>query len=147
MWTWPITRKRAHSNYFQAEATIIMHVSLNSESDTEDVRSRKVYTMSLARAKCKTFFLCCLLLRARSKLHAEQNSTRYTWKPRTALSTWPHLPWSRYTVRIRSVEVMIKSLIIRKNILLYLWYTANYIFKLMCGKNEHREFISHELLQ
>ena len=57
--------------YFQAKTMII--VSTNSESDTEDERLRKVYTMSLARSKGKTFFRCCLLLRARSALHAEQD--------------------------------------------------------------------------
>ena len=58
--------------YFQTETTII--VSSNSESDTEDVRLRKVYTTPLARAKGKTFFWCYLLLRARSTPHAEQDS-------------------------------------------------------------------------
>ena len=53
-------------------------VSSNSESDTEDVKSRKVYMTQLARAKGKTFYWCCLLLRARSTLHAEQDSARYT---------------------------------------------------------------------
>ena len=62
----------AYMLYFQAETTII--VSSNSESDTKEVRSRKVYTMPLARAKGKTFFRCYLLLRARSTLHAEQDS-------------------------------------------------------------------------
>ena len=38
--------------YFQAETTVrSMIVGSNSESDTEDVRSRKVYTTPLARAK------------------------------------------------------------------------------------------------
>ena len=64
--------------YFQATTTIIVHVGLNSERDTEDVRSRKVYTTPLARAKGKTFFQCCLLLHARSKLHAEQDYALYT---------------------------------------------------------------------
>ena len=53
-------------------------VSSKSESDTEDVRSRKVYTTPLARAKGKTFFQCYLLLCARSTLHAEQDSTHET---------------------------------------------------------------------
>ena len=35
-------------------------VSSNSESDTEDVRLRKVYTTPIARAKGKTFFRCYL---------------------------------------------------------------------------------------
>ena len=60
--------------YFKAETTIIM--GSNSESDTEDVRSRKVYTMPLARAEGKTLFRCCLLLRTRSTLHAELDSAR-----------------------------------------------------------------------
>ena len=50
----------------------------NSESDTDDVRSRKVYTTPLARARGKAFFRCYLLLRTRSTLHAEQDNARYT---------------------------------------------------------------------
>ena len=57
--------------YFQTKTIII--VSTNSESDTEDERLRKVYTTSLARAKGKTFFRCCLLLHAQSALHTEQD--------------------------------------------------------------------------
>ena len=52
-------------------------VGSNSESDTEDMRSRKIYTMLIATAKGKTFFQCCLLVRAQSTLHVEQDSTRY----------------------------------------------------------------------
>ena len=61
--------------YFQVETAII--VSSNSECDTEDVRSRKIYMTPLARAKGKTFFRCSLLLRARSTLNTEQDSARY----------------------------------------------------------------------
>ena len=53
-------------------------VSSNSESDTDDVRLRKVYTTPLARAKGKAFFRRYLLLRTRSTLHAEQDNARYT---------------------------------------------------------------------
>ena len=53
-------------------------VSSNSESDTDDVRLRKVYTTPLARAKGKTFFRHYLLLHVRSTLHAEQDNARYT---------------------------------------------------------------------
>ena len=35
--------------YFQATTTIIVHVGLNSERDTKDVRSRKVYIHDTAR--------------------------------------------------------------------------------------------------
>ena len=50
-------RKRAHSKcYISVEAETAIIASSNSESDTEDVRSRKVYMTPLARAKGKTFF-------------------------------------------------------------------------------------------
>ena len=128
--------------YFQAETTIIVHVSSNSESDTEDVRSRKVYTTPLARAKGKTFFRCCMLLRARSKLQAEQDSARYTRKPRTTPSnttTRPHPPWPRYTIRVWSIEVTIKSLL---NILV----AYHELFKLLRTKNGHREFLESRIV-
>ena len=48
-------------------------VSSNSESNTEDVRLRKVYTTLLARAEGKAFFRCYLLLRTRSTLHADKS--------------------------------------------------------------------------
>ena len=70
MWTY--VADRAHSTctcyYFQAETTII--VSLNSEG----CEIEEGIHDAARRAKSKTFFQCCLLLRARSTLQAEQDS-------------------------------------------------------------------------
>ena len=95
--------------YFQAETVII--VSANSQSDTVDVRSRKVYTTPLARVKGKTFFCCyahgphCMQSRTVHDIHAHENREQ-------RFPTRPHLPWPQCAVRAYgryAIEVMINN--------------------------------------
>ena len=92
--------KHAHSTcyiYFRAETTII--VSSNSES--KDVRSRKVYTTLLARAKGKAFIRCCL-----RPVHTARRASQRTIYMKTANSTFQHdliRHGQQYTVRVRVI--------------------------------------------
>ena len=63
--------------YFQAETTIIE--GSNSESDTEDVRSRKVYTTLLARARHYFGVACCYAPDPHCMLSRTAHDTRYTY--------------------------------------------------------------------
>ena len=70
--------------YFQAETTII--VSLNSESDMEDVRSRKVYTTLLARAKG----ILSVLPAAMRPVHIARRAGQRTIYMKTVNSAFQH---------------------------------------------------------
>ena len=70
--------------YFQAETTIIM--SLNSESDMEDVRSRKVYTTLLARAKG----ILSVLPAVTRPVHTARRAGQHTIYMKTVNSAFQH---------------------------------------------------------
>ena len=132
---WLIARlvRALYMLYFQAETTIIM--SSNSESHAEDVRSRKVYMTPLARTKGKTFFLYCLLLCARSTLHARRAGQRTIYM-KTANSDFQHdLIHRGHGIRY-AYGLVDQGDDKRVKIIIFVAYR-----ELLCTKNEHRELI------
>ena len=126
--------------YFQAETIII--VSSNSESGTEDVRSRKVYMIPLARAKGKTFchsFWCCLPCCYVPSPHCIQIRTVHDMKSANRAFQHDLIFQGHVTCTVvRGDDKMAKKK--------YILVAYCKLFKLLRAKNEHRELLESRIV-